>query len=1015
MKKLLILSLFFTSFLKAQTIDTTLWMVSSSGQVNDIVKDNNILYIGGTFTKLAVKTGAFAIFDQSDAKKNTSTPVITPGVVNKVVSDGSGGWFVAGGFTTVNGLAYTNIIHILANGKLNTSFKPAPNGAINTMVVRNGKLYVAGQFSSIAGQSRSNIAEFDIASGLLTTWSASVNGAINTLVISGTKLYMGGAFTTVNAQPRQRAACLDLNIGINTDWNPAVAGGAVNVMLVHGDRIFIGGTFSTIGGETRNRIAAVDTLTGTVLAWNPDASGAVQSLAASGSLIYIGGSFSSIGGFGVGRLAAIDSSSSSATTWAPNPDGAVNAIAIDGVSVLVGGAFSNIGGQAQRYAARINNLGQCVPWDPGINSTVMTLTLSGGKVILGGGFSTANEITRNRLAAIDLTTGEPTAWNPNVNNAVNALAMTDSAVIAGGSFSTVAGTSFSRLVAIDKTSGMPNASWLPNPSNTVYSLLVNGQTIYVGGAFSSIGGQSRSRLGAIDLSTGLATSFNPNVNNTVFRMILNGPNLFIAGNFSTVGSASRNRIASINVNSGGVTNWNPNANNTVNALVLAGSVIYAGGDFTNFAGASKSRLAAIDTNSSTVTPKSWGVSVNNDVRAMVLSGSTLYVGGDFSTIGGQGRSKLAAVDTIGAGQVLPWNAAIDDNVFALYATNDCGNETVYVGGVFATIKGNTQRAIVALSGSNRVAISRSVTNPTCNSLNNGEVILAVSGGQEPFSFSKDGITYQDTGRFAGLTAGNYTFRLKDANGCVLESFATLTEPSPIVANEVIFNETCEGQLNGAVNINPTGGQAPYTFNWSNGTTNQNATGLAGGSYTVVIKDNSDCQKSQVFEVGSNPLPEADFGISFDQGAVSFTDQSSGNPNSFAWDFGDGGISTQPNPVHTYQAMGNYKVCLMVTNDCGSDSSCKIINSTALDKIAGDENNLRLMPNPSHDYTIVATELPLGTTGVWMLTDLTGRMVIAPIKVSEGMFRIDLSELNKGVFLFHLIYNNQTTTKRLVKI
>jgi len=57
--------------------------------------------------------------------------------------------------------------------------------------------------------------------------------------------------------------------------------------------------------------------------------------------------------------------------------------------------------------------------------------------------------------------------------------------------------------------------------------------------------------------------------------------------------------------------------------------------------------------------------------------------------------------------------------------------------------------------------------------------------------------------------------------------------------------------------------------------------------------------------------------------VTFTDQSTGNPTSWQWDFGDGGTSTQANPTHTYSNDGSYTVSLTVINSYGSDTESKI--------------------------------------------------------------------------------------------
>lgn len=56
--------------------------------------------------------------------------------------------------------------------------------------------------------------------------------------------------------------------------------------------------------------------------------------------------------------------------------------------------------------------------------------------------------------------------------------------------------------------------------------------------------------------------------------------------------------------------------------------------------------------------------------------------------------------------------------------------------------------------------------------------------------------------------------------------------------------------------------------------------------------------------------------------VSFLDQSSGNPSSWHWDFGDGSSSKEENPTHLYKVPGSYPVSLTVANGEQSDSITK---------------------------------------------------------------------------------------------
>jgi PKD repeat protein len=59
--------------------------------------------------------------------------------------------------------------------------------------------------------------------------------------------------------------------------------------------------------------------------------------------------------------------------------------------------------------------------------------------------------------------------------------------------------------------------------------------------------------------------------------------------------------------------------------------------------------------------------------------------------------------------------------------------------------------------------------------------------------------------------------------------------------------------------------------------------------------------------GKNPLP------------VAFTDLSTGFPESWVWQFGDGSTSTAKNPVHTYSDAGIFTVNLTVSNNEGTDT------------------------------------------------------------------------------------------------
>jgi PKD repeat protein len=106
---------------------------------------------------------------------------------------------------------------------------------------------------------------------------------------------------------------------------------------------------------------------------------------------------------------------------------------------------------------------------------------------------------------------------------------------------------------------------------------------------------------------------------------------------------------------------------------------------------------------------------------------------------------------------------------------------------------------------------------------------------------------------------------------------------------------------------------------------------SAGTYTVSLTvtgpGGSDGEtKNNYITVNPCVAPTANFVGSPTSGdaplTVNFTDQSSGSPSSWSWNFGDAGTSTAQNPSHVYTSAGTFTVTLTVTNPCGSDQEVK---------------------------------------------------------------------------------------------
>jgi subtilisin-like proprotein convertase family protein len=122
----------------------------------------------------------------------------------------------------------------------------------------------------------------------------------------------------------------------------------------------------------------------------------------------------------------------------------------------------------------------------------------------------------------------------------------------------------------------------------------------------------------------------------------------------------------------------------------------------------------------------------------------------------------------------------------------------------------------------------------------GSIDLNVNGGQSPYSFAwNNGATTED---LTNIGAGTYTCTITDAAGCDLvisETIANINDPV-ILTNSSVTNTTCGTCNDGAINIDflPFGG--PYTYSWSNGSTSEDLTGLAAGTYSVTVTNTTGC-------------------------------------------------------------------------------------------------------------------------------------------------------------------------------
>ncbi len=153
------------------------------------------------------------------------------------------------------------------------------------------------------------------------------------------------------------------------------------------------------------------------------------------------------------------------------------------------------------------------------------------------------------------------------------------------------------------------------------------------------------------------------------------------------------------------------------------------------------------------------------------------------------------------------------------------------------------------------------SNIRCNGDCNGTITLTSINGTGVVEYSiDDSATFQTGGEYTGLCAGNYIIYVKDEDFRFFKDTIDILEPPAIVTSASITPAACS-QLSyeGAIDLTITGGSGNYSFEWSNGSTTEDLTGIESGTYSVTVRDDSACIHQESFAVPALTTITADAG------------------------------------------------------------------------------------------------------------------------------------------------------------
>lgn len=351
------------------------------------------------------------------------------------------------------------------------------------------------------------------------------------------------------------------------------------------------------------------------------------------------------------------------------------------------------------------------------NNTVRDMVVVGNTAYIGGSFTALTSatggttVTRNHVAAIDMTTGNVLPWNPNVTGTVYTILPSGNNVYLGGSFTAVGGATHKNIALVNNTTGavVPTFANNSKPNKAVRAMVLANGNLYIGGAFT----RPRNYMAELNATTNTyIPTWAPVVDAEVRALATDtSQTRIVEGGFQQcpVGSGCDGRIGigAVTTTDGSFLPFAYHGPPTfipppgfpyrpfqTLALTTDGDTLFLSGS------GNGGTLLSINIEDGTV---NWRAGFNGNVVGAGVTDGVVYTGGHYSDYcgpingnnfvcaglpGSASRDKLTAFDEA-TGTLFPWNPSANTalGIEAVAA----GNNMLAIGGEFTRVAGVNQQ------------------------------------------------------------------------------------------------------------------------------------------------------------------------------------------------------------------------------------------------------------------------------------------------------------------------------------
>ena len=159
----------------------------------------------------------------------------------------------------------------------------------------------------------------------------------------------------------------------------------------------------------------------------------------------------------------------------------------------------------------------------------------------------------------------------------------------------------------------------------------------------------------------------------------------------------------------------------------------------------------------------------------------------------------------------------------------------------------TQTLSVIIIQNPEIVITATTTPITCYGADNASILVTASGGVGPYQAAWSNLAtgfYQDN-----LAAATYTITITDALGCQKSIVVIIPDAPVFMVAPIVQQISCFVANDGSINLNLTGGIAPITMSWTDGSSaGLVRNNLSPGTYTATISDGTPCHITRTFVI-----------------------------------------------------------------------------------------------------------------------------------------------------------------------